>query len=130
MVVVVQTVNRVSLVLFGVRQVTRGHGVREASMLIKRKMVVNGVAVGVETPSRRAGDVEETDMERKKYMQVSYSQALEHWGGSVTAAIWRGLSEQNKSARVSREQFEVLQMKPTEREAAGTISEIIECSRG
>ena len=95
----------------------------------KRRFILNGVAVSLETPSPVAGSDNENGIKREKYMQVGYSQALERWGGSVTAAIWRGLNERNTTARVSLEQFEILRRKPSVNEAAATIAQIIERSQ-
>ena len=86
------------------------------------------MAVSLETP-HPSGGIKEKGVKRDKHMQVSYSQALEHWGGSITAEVWKGLHGENKTAWVSQRQFELLQQKPTVMESGDTITQIIERSQ-
>ena len=94
----------------------------------KRRIIVNGVAVSLETPHPVSG-VKEKGVKSDKHIQVSYSQALEHWGVSITAEVWQGLNGESKTAWVSRKQFELLQQKPTVMEAGDTITQIMERSQ-
>ncbi len=95
----------------------------------KRRIIVNGVAVSLET-AHPSGGIKENGVKSDKHMPVSYSQALEHWGGSITAEVWNGLHGENKTAWVSQKQFELLQQKPTVMESADTIAQIIKRSQG
>ena len=99
-------------------------------MANKRRMIVNGVALSLETPVEFSERSEtDTRRQREKQLQVSYAQALDRWGKSAADAIWKRLRTPEAPALVTREQFEKLSCRPSHSDGAGIIDAIVAKSR-
>ena len=100
-------------------------------MANKRRMVVNGVALSLETPIEVSGR-SETGMprQREEHLEVSYAQALEQWGCFATHAVWKRLRAADARALVTREQFEKLRRRPSHSDEDEIIEAIVALSRG
>lgn len=72
----------------------------------KRRFIVNGVAVSMETPQSSPGPEKKAGGCRCIY--VSHSEAVGRWGLSTADEVWRGLGGEDTVALVTAKQDEQL----------------------
>ena len=99
-------------------------------MANKRRMIVNGVALSLETPVEGAARKDIDGLtDSQDYLPVSYAQAVEQWGYSAAEAVWKRLRTRATPALATREQFERLRNCPPHSAEAEIIEAIVANSR-